>query len=95
MYPSKVRSSIGQYSPGTSDVNLKALPIGENGSQVPTAMTQIVVTMTGQLAQLCRNGIRFVRMMWIIRVCVSSDSTNQPVWNRALFVPAAEHSIAS
>ena len=40
-----------------------------------------VVTISGQLARLWRNGIRFVRMTWMISVCVSSDSTNQPVWN--------------
>jgi hypothetical protein len=43
-------------------------------------MMTAVVTISGQLAQLCRKGIRLVRMTWIIRVCVQSDSTNQPVW---------------
>jgi hypothetical protein len=27
------------------------------------------------------NGIFAVRMMWMIRVWVSRDSTNHPVWN--------------
>ena len=44
-------------------------------------MTTTVVAISGQLARLWRNGIRFVRMTWMISVCVSSDSTNQPVWN--------------
>ena len=58
-------------------------PSGENGSQTPKAMTTTVVTISGQLARLCKKGIRFVRMTWMMSVCVSSDSTNQPVWNRA------------
>ena len=61
--------------------------MGENGSQTPTAMMIAVVTISGQLAQLCRNGIRLVRMMWMISVCVSSDSTNQPVWNSDALAP--------
>ena len=38
-----------------------------------------VVTVSGQLARLCMNGILFVRMTWMMSVCVISDSTNQPV----------------
>ena len=48
---------------------------------MPTTMMRTVVTISGQLARLCRKGIRLVRMTWMISVCVSSDSTNQPVWN--------------
>ena len=55
-------------------------PIGEEGSQTPIAMMTAVVAINGQLARLWRNGIRLVRMMWIMSVCVSRDSTNQPVW---------------
>ena len=55
--------------------------IGEKGSQAPNPMMTAVVTVNGQLAQLCRKGIRLVRMTWMMSVCVSSDSTNQPVWN--------------
>ncbi len=51
-------------------------PTGENGNDAPTAMTTTVVAISGQLARLCKNGIRFVRMMWMISVWVSSDSTN-------------------
>ena len=43
-------------------------------------MTSAVVTVNGQLARLWMNGIRLVRMTWMMSVCVSSDSTNQPVW---------------
>jgi hypothetical protein len=32
-------------------------------------------------ARLPKNGTRRVRMIWTMRVCVSNDSTNQPVWN--------------
>ena len=53
--------------------------MGEKGSQAPMAMMIAVVTVNGQLAQLCRNGMRLVRMMWMMSVWVSSDSTNQPV----------------
>ena len=53
--------------------------IGEKGSQAPIAMMTAVVTVNGQLAQLCRNGMRLVRMTWMMSVWVSSDSTNQPV----------------
>jgi hypothetical protein len=41
----------------------------------------IVVVMRGVLARLSMNGIFAVRMMWMIRVWVSRDSTNHPVWN--------------
>ncbi len=40
-----------------------------------------VVAISGVLAWLWRKGILAVRMMWMISVWVSSDSTNQPVWN--------------
>ena len=58
--------------------------MGENGSHMPTIMTIMVMVITGQLARLWMKGMRLVRMMWMISVCVSSDSTNQPVWNRRL-----------
>ena len=38
-----------------------------------------VVRVRDKLARLCRKGILFVRMMWMMIVCVISDSTNQPV----------------
>jgi hypothetical protein len=41
------------------------------------------------LARLCKNGIFAVRMMWMIKVCVSSDSTNHPVWNNGGLLQAA------
>jgi hypothetical protein len=42
-------------------------------------MTDKVVTVSAQLARLCKKGILFVRMMWMMSVCVINDSTNQPV----------------
>ena len=44
-------------------------------------MIRTEVATSGQLALLWMNGILFVRMTWMIRVCVINDSTNQPVWN--------------
>ena len=41
--------------------------------------TRIVVAANAKLGRL-RNGFPAVRMMKRTRVCVASDSTNQPVW---------------
>ena len=60
-------------------MNPRTGPSGETGSQTPTAITASVVSVSGQLGRLCRKGILLVRMTWMIRVCVSSDSTNHPV----------------
>jgi hypothetical protein len=56
-------------------VKSNAGPMGEKGSQALRTMMDALVTISGQLAQLSRNGIRFVRMTWMIRVWVKSDST--------------------
>ncbi len=55
-------------------------------------MTQTIsdVAIRAPLARLWMKGICAVRMMWMISVCVSSDSTNQPVWNRAGLVQASK-----
>jgi len=45
----------------------------------------MVVVMSAVLARLSRNGIFAVRMIWMMSVWVSRDSTNQPVWNSAGF----------
>ena len=50
-------------------------------------MRSLVVTRAG-LPELSTNGMREVRMICMTRVCVSSDSTNHPVWNRAGYVHA-------
>src|SRR5579863_10269815 len=79
-YASSVSIRIGQYSPGKC-ASPSEDASGEYGSDIPKAMMDNVVAVSGQLARLCRNGILFVRITWMINVCVISDSTNQPVWN--------------
>ena len=54
---------------------------GDVGSQIPIVQMASVVRIKGQLARLWMNGILFVRMMWMISVCVTIDSTNHAVWN--------------
>src|SRR5450759_2038738 len=71
-----------QYS-GGSGTNPSAFARGETVSQAPAATMITEVKMSGQLARLSIKGILLVRMIWIINVWVKSDSTNQPVWNRA------------
>src|SRR5450759_2470606 len=71
-----------QYSAG-SGTNPSVFANGETVSQAPTATMIKEVRMSGQLARLWMNGILLVRMIWIIKVWVKSDSTNQPVWNKA------------
>ncbi len=39
--------------------------------------------------RLWRNGILFVRMTWMMSVCVRRLSTNQPVWKRLALCAAA------
>jgi hypothetical protein len=43
----------------------------------------MVVVISAVLARLSRKGILAVRMIWMMSVWVSRDSTNQPVWNSA------------
>ena len=64
---------------GGRGVKPRAVATGENGSQIATAMTRTVVMVTCQLARPWMNGSLFLRMTWMMRVCVMSDSTNQPV----------------
>jgi hypothetical protein len=44
----------------------------EYGNHIPKAMMHNVVTVSGQLARLWRNGILLVRITWIMSVWVSS-----------------------
>src|ERR1039457_3281217 len=71
-----------QYS-GGSGTNPSVSAKGETVSQAPSATMIREVMMSGQLARLWMNGILLVRIIWMIRVWVNSDSTNQPVWNKA------------
>lgn len=49
--------------------------------QMPIAMMEKVISMTGHEAELCRNGTFRVRIMWTMSVWDSNPSTNQPDWN--------------
>src|SRR5450759_4850854 len=75
-------ASSAQYNPG-SGTKPSVSARGETVSQAPTATMITEVAMRGQLARLWMNGILLVRITWMISVWVKSDSTNQPVWNRA------------
>jgi hypothetical protein len=67
----------GQYS--RSHTNPSAWPAQVNGSMTPTQQITMDVAINAGLALLSMKGILAVRIIWIISVCVSSDSTNQPV----------------
>ncbi len=54
------------------------------------AAMMMVVVISAVLARLSRNGIFAVRMIWMMSVWVSSDSTNQPVWNSAALFHASK-----
>jgi hypothetical protein len=73
-------------------VNFNASPMGVKGSAMPIAQMMRLVVISAGLARLCRKGIFAVRMMWMMSVCVSRDSTNQPVWNSdGLFQQSKRH----
>src|ERR1017187_2764379 len=78
-------SMMARYSQnsGGSGTKPSVVANGETVSQAPAATIIMEVRMSGQLAQLWMNGILLVRMTWMMSVWVKSDSTNQPVWNRA------------
>ena len=77
-YPSSVSIRMGQYIRGRC-VRPREEAKGEYGNHIPNTMMDNVVTVSGLLARLCKKGILFVRMTWMMSVCVISDSTNQPV----------------
>src|ERR1035437_224270 len=68
---------------GGSGANPSVFAKGETVSQEPAPTMIREVMISGQLARLSKKGILLVRMTWMIRVWVKSDSTNQPVWNSA------------
>ena len=55
---------------------------GVNGRSTPTAPAAVML-MTRALLGLLRHGIPRVRMIRMTRVCVASDSMNQPVRNNS------------
>src|ERR1035437_7720887 len=79
MYAKSVSTRKGQYVTGNS-TRPSAGASGDDGSQTATAMMAAVVSTSGRLARLWRNGILLVRMTWMMSVCVMIDSTNHPVW---------------
>ena len=62
---------------------------GVNGRAAPTAAQASGTTIIGRLGRLRRNGTRRVRITKMTRVCVASDSTNQPVRNSSW--PGVQH----
>src|ERR1700730_624001 len=67
-----------QYG-GGKGVNFNASPTGVKGSAMPIAQIMTVVAIRAGLAWLSKNGIFAVGRMGMMSVCVSRDSTNQPV----------------
>ncbi len=67
---SSVSIRIGQYILGRW-VKPRAEAKGLYGSHMPTAMMAAVVAVSAQVARLCRKRILFVRMRWMMTVCVS------------------------
>ena len=74
--------SASQYFPGRAARPSEDAK-GEKGSHSPIALTTSVVMVSGRLAQLCKKGIFPVLRIWMMRVCESRDSTNQPLWKSA------------
>ena len=56
------------------------LPSCVYGIANPAATIMIVVTTRNLLGLLSTNGTLSVLMMWMMKVCVHSDSRNQMVW---------------
>jgi hypothetical protein len=69
-----------KYEAG-SLVNPKSAAMGIAGSTMPTATIASVVIVSHRLGRL-RNGLPIVRITKRTSVCVASDSTNHPVWNK-------------
>src|SRR5215471_21102610 len=70
-----------KYS-GGKDTNPNAVAREVNGRNTPARTIERVVAVNAILG-LLRKGFPAVRIMNRTRVCVASDSTNQPVWNKA------------
>ena len=69
---------------------------GEKGSRTPIVTQIMVATASGVLCVLWKNGTRWVRMAKMIRLCVTSDSTNQPDRNSGVWAfkdPGAQDGI--
>ena len=75
------RAQEGEVRPGRRN-NPSGPASGETGRTRAAATTSAVVATRAALGRL-RNGLAAVRITKSTRVCVASDSTNQPVWKRA------------
>ena len=81
-YDSKMHTNHGKYDQGSGTRPIE-LPNEVNGTQMPIAMIENVMSITGQEAQLCTKGTLRVRIICTINVCERWPSTNQPDWKRA------------
>lgn len=79
-YDSRMPMSHGKYDRGRG-VSPIELPNVVNGMQIPIAMIEKVMNITGHEAELCMNGTLRVRIMCTISVCESKLSINHPDWN--------------
>lgn len=79
-YDSRMPMSHGKYDRGRVVRSIE-LPNGVNGMQMPIAMIEKVISITGHEAELCMNGTLRVRIMCTMSVCESKPSTNHPDWN--------------
>ena len=71
-------AAIAATRPGGRLVNPSVWANGENGSAKAIATTTSVDTVSAVLARLRKKGTRRVRIAKMARLCVTSDSTNQP-----------------
>ena len=71
-------AAIAATRPGGRLVNPSVWATGENGSAKAIATTTSVDTVSALLARLRKKGTRRVRIAKMARLCVASDSTNQP-----------------
>jgi len=83
IYRKMVNASHAKYTDGRG-----ARPIDEpkpvKGIAVKTAMPVKVNIMRGNDARLWIKGSLGVRIIWMTRVWLHMDSTNQPAWNKAM-----------
>ena len=97
MYATRMAARIGHQIAGNGE-NPNQAPIGNAVSRMATMQITAPATVSGMLARLYRIGIRPVRITCTISVCDSSDSMNQPVWNKlacaVVFAPITNHNTA-
>ena len=79
-YDNRMPMIHGKYDRGRG-VSPIELPNDVNGMQMPIAMIEKVMSITGHEAELCMNGTLRVRIICTISVWDSKPSTNHPDWN--------------